>query len=134
MSHSSRCKTRRENGLAAEKRKEQPHAGHPKPPRERDGNTIVVAPVRNDSSPAYIELDVVRDGEEAMNFLRKNGQFANAPRPDLILLDLNLPKKDGREVLIEIKSDEQLKTIPVVILTTSNAESDIIKTYESAIG
>ena len=77
------------------------------------------------------EPHVVQDGEEAMNFLRQNGQYANAPRPGLILLDLNLPKKDGREVLAEIKSDEQLKSIPVVILTTSNAEVDIIKTYEN---
>ena len=77
------------------------------------------------------ELHVVRDGEEAMSFLRQNGQYADAPRPGLILLDLNLPKKDGREVLAEIKSDKQLKSIPVVILTTSNAEIDIMKTYEN---
>ena len=77
------------------------------------------------------ELHVVQDGEEAMTFLRQKGSYADAPRPGLILLDLNLPKKDGREVLAEIKSDEHLKSIPVVILTTSNAEIDIIKTYES---
>lgn len=74
-------------------------------------------------------LHIAEDGIEAMEFLNKKGQFANAPRPDLILLDLNLPRKDGREVLADIKSDENLKRIPVVILTTSQAEEDIIKTY-----
>ena len=64
-----------------------------------------------------------------MAFLRRQGQYAGAPRPDLVLLDLNLPKKDGREVLAEIKTDAGLKRIPVVILTTSNAEEDILKTY-----
>lgn len=74
-------------------------------------------------------LHVVRDGVEAMDFLFKRGAFKNAIRPDLILLDLNLPKKDGREVLNEIKNDEILKTIPVVILTVSKAEEDILKAY-----
>ncbi|KQC08162.1 MAG: hypothetical protein APR62_05340 [Smithella sp. SDB] len=74
-------------------------------------------------------LHVVRDGVEAMDFLFKRGEFKNAIRPDLILLDLNLPKKDGREVLNEIKNDEILKTIPVVILTVSKAEEDILKAY-----
>ena len=75
-------------------------------------------------------LSVVGDGVEAMAFLRREGKYATASRPDLILLDLNLPKKDGREVLAEIKVDEQLKRIPVVVLTTSGAEQDILKTYE----
>ena len=75
-------------------------------------------------------LHVVKDGIEAMAFLHQKGEYADAPRPDLILLDLNLPKKDGREVLGEIKADERLKRIPVVILTTSQAEEDILKTYE----
>ena len=75
-------------------------------------------------------LSVVGDGVEAMAFLRREGKYAQASRPDLILLDLNLPKKDGREVLAEIKVDEQLKRIPVVILTTSSAEQDILNTYE----
>ena len=75
-------------------------------------------------------LNVVGDGEEALAFLRRQGQYANAPRPDLILLDLNLPKKDGREVLMEIKQEEGLKQIPIVVLTTSTAEKDIFKTYE----
>lgn len=75
-------------------------------------------------------LNVVRDGVEAMEFLHRHGQFEHAPRPDLILLDLNLPKKDGRQVLKEIKSDDTLKRIPVVVLTTSRAEEDILKAYD----
>lgn len=75
-------------------------------------------------------LSVVGDGVDAMAFLRHEGRYAKASRPDLILLDLNLPKKDGREVLKEIKLDAQLKRIPVVVLTTSGAEQDILKTYE----
>ncbi len=75
-------------------------------------------------------LSVVGDGVEAMAFLRREGRFANAPRPHLILLDLNLPKKDGREVLAEVKKDPDLKRIPVVILTTSQAEQDILRSYE----
>ncbi len=76
-------------------------------------------------------LHVAVDGEEAMQFVRREGKFQDVPRPDLILLDLNLPKKDGREVLEEIKSDDDLKCIPVVILTTSRSEEDIIRTYNS---
>jgi len=75
------------------------------------------------------ELHRVEDGVEAIKFLRREDQYENARRPDLILLDLNLPKKDGREVLSEIKSDKDLKAIPVVILTTSKAEEDIEKMY-----
>lgn len=74
-------------------------------------------------------LHHVVDGEEAMAFLRKQGKYSAAPRPDLILLDLNLPKKDGRQVLAEIKDDENLKRIPVVILTVSSAEEDVLKAY-----
>ena len=74
-------------------------------------------------------LHLVEDGEEAMAFLRQEGSQAGAPRPDLILLDLNLPKKDGREVLEEIKNDRDLKRIPVVVLTTSQAEADVLKSY-----
>jgi len=74
-------------------------------------------------------LSVVDDGEKALAFLHRNGKYAQAPRPDLILLDLNLPKKNGREVLAEIKSDENLKRIPVVILTASKDEEDILKSY-----
>jgi CheY-like chemotaxis protein len=75
-------------------------------------------------------LSVARDGAEALAFLRREGAFASAPKPDLILLDLNLPKKDGREVLAEIKEDPVLRRIPVVVLTTSSAEVDILKSYE----
>jgi chemotaxis family two-component system response regulator Rcp1 len=77
----------------------------------------------------HINLQVVRDGEQAMSFLMREGEHANAPRPDLILLDLNLPKKDGREVLQEIKENQTLKIIPVVILTTSASEADILRSY-----
>ena len=75
-------------------------------------------------------LSVAEDGEEAMMFLRNEGQFAKATRPDLILLDLNLPGMDGREVLKEVKVDDDLKKIPVVVLTTSKAEEDILKSYD----
>jgi len=75
-------------------------------------------------------LHVARDGIEAMEFLRRVGKYANAVRPDLILLDLNLPRKDGREVLADIKADPDLKAIPVVVLTTSSAEQDIFKSYK----
>jgi chemotaxis family two-component system response regulator Rcp1 len=75
-------------------------------------------------------LSVARDGVEALAFLRREGPHANAARPDLILLDLNLPKKDGREVLADIKEDTRLRRIPVVVLTTSKAEEDILRTYD----
>ena len=75
-------------------------------------------------------LSVVSDGEAAMAFLRREGEFASAPRPDLILLDLNLPRKAGHEVLAEVKSDADLQRIPVVILTTSDAEEDILRSYD----
>jgi len=77
----------------------------------------------------YSNLHTVKDGVEAMEFLRRQGRFKDAPRPDIILLDLNLPRKDGREVLEEIKSDNELKRIPVVVLTTSKAEEDVLRTY-----
>ena len=75
-------------------------------------------------------IHVAEDGEEAMLFLNKEVPYVDAPTPDIILLDLNLPQKDGREVLEEIKTDENLKRIPVVVLTTSKAEEDIIKSYD----
>ena len=75
-------------------------------------------------------LSVARDGVSAMAFLRQEAPYADAPRPDLILLDLNLPGKDGREVLAEIKADDRLKRIPVVILTTSAADADVLRAYE----
>jgi chemotaxis family two-component system response regulator Rcp1 len=76
-----------------------------------------------------INLHVASDGAEAMAFLGREGKHVDAPRPDLVLLDLNLPKKDGREVLAEIKGNSSLQTIPVVILTTSESEADILKSY-----
>jgi two-component system, chemotaxis family, response regulator Rcp1 len=75
-------------------------------------------------------LSIVEDGVQAMAFLRSQGPYAQAPRPDLIMLDLNLPRKDGREVLAELKADENLKTIPVVVLTTSRAEQDVLRAYQ----
>jgi CheY-like chemotaxis protein len=75
------------------------------------------------------QLHVVSDGVEALAFLRREGEFADAPRPGLILLDLNLPRKDGREVLEEVKNDASLRTIPIVVLTTSQAEEDILRSY-----
>jgi chemotaxis family two-component system response regulator Rcp1 len=75
-------------------------------------------------------MSVARDGVEALDFLFRRGAFAQAPRPDIILLDLNLPKKDGREVLAEVKQDKVLRRIPVVVLTTSSADEDILKSYD----
>lgn len=77
-------------------------------------------------------LNVARDGEEAMRYLRHEGEFAEKPRPDLILLDLNMPRKDGREVLAEIKADPDLRRIPVIILTTSQNEDDVAEAYNLA--
>jgi len=74
-------------------------------------------------------LAVVSDGVAALQYLRREGEFADAPRPDLVLLDLNLPRMDGREVLAEMKSDEELRKIPVVVLTTSEAEEDVLRSY-----
>lgn len=75
------------------------------------------------------QLHVVDDGVQALEFLRQEGRFADAPRPDIVLLDLNLPRMDGREVLAAIKSDPQLASIPVVVLTTSEAEEDVVRSY-----
>jgi CheY-like chemotaxis protein len=77
----------------------------------------------------YNNLHWAKDGVEALEFLKREGKYADAPRPDIILLDLNLPKKDGREVLEEIKTDDELKRIPVVVLTTSKAEEDVLRSY-----
>jgi len=75
-------------------------------------------------------LDVVSDGSEALSYLRREGEYADAPRPDLILLDLNLPRRDGREVLAEVKADENLRHIPVIVLTTSQADEDVLRSYQ----
>ena len=75
------------------------------------------------------QLHVVSDGVEALAFLRREGEFADAPRPGLVLLDLNLPRKDGREVLEEVKNDPSLRSIPIVVLTTSDAQEDVVGSY-----
>jgi two-component system, chemotaxis family, response regulator Rcp1 len=95
---------------------------------DNPGDARLIKEVLN-SNHVYCRLHIVIDGVDAMNFLYKKGQFGCAPRPDLILLDLNLPKKDGREVLAEIKSNDRLKQIPVVIMTTSHADEDIYNSY-----
>lgn len=82
-------------------------------------------------SPYQNNLSVVANGLEAMEFLNKEGSYADAPRPDIILLDLNLPKKDGRSVLEEVKADPKLKAIPVIVLTTSESEQDVKRSYDS---
>ncbi|MEM6314032.1 MAG: response regulator [Planctomycetota bacterium] len=79
------------------------------------------------------ELHCVNDGEELLEFLHKRGKYANAPRPGLILLDLNMPRKDGREALREIKADPEFSSIPVVVLTTSKAKKDILQTYDIGV-
>ncbi|HAS13323.1 MAG TPA: response regulator [Acidimicrobiaceae bacterium] len=76
------------------------------------------------------ELHVARDGVEAMDFLERRGDHADAPRPDIVILDLNLPRKDGKEVLAEMKGDPDLRSIPVAVLTTSDAEADVLETYD----
>lgn len=76
------------------------------------------------------QLNVVRDGVDAMDFLHRRGKFASAPRPDLVLLDLNLPGRDGRQVLTDMKSDPDLRSIPVVVLTSSKAEEDVVRAYD----
>jgi chemotaxis family two-component system response regulator Rcp1 len=107
-----------------------------------NSRTIVILLVEDNPGDARLTMEamrdtkmsnlihVVEDGVEAMTFLRREGRYSEAPRPDLILLDLNLPKKDGRAVLAEIKTDPDLKRIPVVVLTTSNAEEDVLKAYD----
>lgn len=83
-----------------------------------------------DDAKIYNRLHVVSDGVEAMQFLRCEGPYADAVKPDLILLDLNLPRKDGREVLLELKNDPELRVIPVVVLTSSDAEKDVLRSYD----
>ncbi|TMQ48977.1 MAG: response regulator [Candidatus Eisenbacteria bacterium] len=75
-------------------------------------------------------LSVVQNGEEGLAFLRREGKYASAPRPDIVLLDLNLPRKDGRELLAEMKADPRIRQVPVVVLTTSNAHQDIVRSYD----
>jgi CheY-like chemotaxis protein len=92
------------------------------------GDTLMIREAFEDNKVRN-RLSAVTDGVQALEFLRREGEHAGAARPDLILLDLNLPRKDGREVLAEIKADEDLRTIPVVILTTSQAEEDVLRSY-----
>ena len=95
---------------------------------DNEGDARLAKEAMRDSKLRNI-LHHVADGEEAMAFLKKEGKYSLVPRPDLILLDLNLPKKDGRQVLAEVKGDDRFKRIPVVILTVSSAEEDSLKTY-----
>lgn len=96
---------------------------------DNPGDVFLTQEAFREGRLAY-RLSVVEDGEEAMRFLRRQGKHSNAPLPDLILLDLNLPKKDGRELLGEVKEDPDLRQIPVIVLTTSAAEQDIARAYK----
>ncbi len=95
---------------------------------DNSGDARLIKEVLNDNK-IFSSFYLAKDGVEAMDFLKKKGQFKSVPKPDLIILDLNLPRKDGREVLAEIKTDEELKHIPIVIMTISQAEEDILKSY-----
>jgi CheY-like chemotaxis protein len=97
---------------------------------EDDPGDVVLIREAFEDNKVYNRLHVVSDGVQALEFLRNEGEYADAPRPDLVLLDLNLPRKDGREVLAEVKGDPGLHTIPVVVLTTSEAEEDILRSYD----
>ena len=93
------------------------------------GDVLLIREAFEDNKVAN-RLHVVADGVEALDFMRQRNGYADAPRPDLVLLDLNLPRKDGREVLAEVKNDNALRTIPVVVLTTSQAEEDVLRSYD----
>ncbi len=111
-------------------------------PSSRQGRAIQILLVEDSPSDTELTIEALRDGKvsnnlsvvedgvQALQFLRREDRFTQAPRPDLILLDLNLPRKDGREVLVELKADPNLRTIPVVVLTTSRADQDILKAYQ----
>ena len=96
---------------------------------EDSATDVLLAEEALEQAKVSNNLNVVKDGVEAMAFLRKEGKYASVSRPDLILLDLNMPRKDGREVLAEVKSDDTLKQIPVVVLTTSQAQEDVFRAY-----
>lgn len=96
---------------------------------EDDPGDVLMTREALSDSKLLNNLNVVDNGEQALAFLRRQGDFADAPRPDLILLDLNLPRLDGREVLAIVKEDPDLRTIPIVVLTTSDAEEDVIRSY-----
>jgi CheY-like chemotaxis protein len=93
------------------------------------GDVLLIREAFEDNKVAN-RLHVVADGVEALELMRQSGEHAEAPRPDLVLLDLNLPRKDGREVLAEVKNDDELRSIPVVVLTTSQAEEDVLRSYD----
>ena len=97
---------------------------------EDDPGDVVLIQEAFEDNKVRNRLHSVSDGVDALRFLRRQDEFADAPRPDLILLDLNLPRKDGREVLAEVKTDEQLQQIPVVVLTTSKLEEDVLRSYK----
>lgn len=97
---------------------------------EDDPGDVAIAREALEESRITNNLHVVHDGEQAMAFLRRSGAYADAPRPDLVLLDLNLPRMDGREVLAQVKDDLELRRIPVVVLTTSEAEEDVVRSYD----
>jgi CheY-like chemotaxis protein len=97
---------------------------------EDDPGDVLLIREAFDFNKVHNNLNVVSDGEQALDYLRGTGDYAGRIRPDLVLLDLNLPRKDGREVLAEVKSDPQLRTIPIVVLTTSEAEEDVLKSYQ----
>jgi CheY-like chemotaxis protein len=97
---------------------------------EDDPGDVLLIREAFDFNKVHNNLNVVNDGEQALAYLRREGEHAGSQRPDLILLDLNLPRKDGREVLAEVKADAELRTIPVVVLTTSEAEEDVLKSYQ----
>jgi CheY-like chemotaxis protein len=97
---------------------------------EDDAGDVLLIREAFEHNKVHNTLEVVSDGVEAIAYLRREGEHANARRPDLVLLDLNLPRKDGREVLAEIKGDPELRRIPVVVLTTSKAEEDVLRSYD----
>ena len=97
---------------------------------EDDPGDVLLIREAFEFNKVHNNLHVVNDGEQALHFLRKEGEYNEALRPDLVLLDLNLPRKDGREVLAEVKGDPELRTIPIVVLTTSEAEEDVLKSYQ----
>lgn len=97
---------------------------------EDDPGDILITTEALEQSKLANNLHIVENGEEAVAFLRREGEHADAVRPDLVLLDLNLPRRDGREVLAEIKADPDLRRIPVVVLTTSSAEEDVLRSYD----
>lgn len=97
---------------------------------EDDPGDVLLIKEAFDFNKVHNNLNVVNDGEQALAYLRREGEYAASLRPDLVLLDLNLPRKDGREVLAEVKADETLRAIPIVVLTTSEAEEDVLKSYQ----